>query len=106
VDICVPQAESLGLTLPDLDLRWNEDRGHYDFGAIDWTEFREVLQGNGPCNEQRLAQRRQAHEEGAWVREAAAAYAAKQGSGTGAADGHAHVPGEPPAHRTGESVEA
>ena len=58
VDICVPQAESLGLTLPDPDLRWNEERGHHDFGAIDWTEFREVLKGNGPCNEQRITQRR------------------------------------------------
>ncbi|MFI8787341.1 1,2-phenylacetyl-CoA epoxidase subunit PaaA [Streptomyces sp. NPDC055105] len=77
VDICVPQAESLGLTLPDPDLVWNEERGHHDFGAIDWTEFWEVLKGNGPCNEQRITQRRQAHDEGAWVREAAAAHAAK-----------------------------
>ncbi|GHJ40299.1 1,2-phenylacetyl-CoA epoxidase subunit PaaA [Streptomyces sp. TS71-3] len=75
VDICVPQAESLGLTLPDLV--WNETRGHHDFGAIDWAEFRDVLAGQGPCNEQRITQRRQAHEEGAWVREAAAAYAGK-----------------------------
>ncbi|MFB7744868.1 1,2-phenylacetyl-CoA epoxidase subunit PaaA [Streptomyces sp. NPDC056132] len=78
VDIAVGQAESLGLTLPDPDLRWNEERGHHDFGAIDWTEFWEVLKGNGPCNEQRLTQRRRAHEEGAWVRDAAAAYATKQ----------------------------
>ncbi|MHC3817357.1 MULTISPECIES: 1,2-phenylacetyl-CoA epoxidase subunit PaaA [unclassified Streptomyces] len=78
VDICVPQAEVLGLTLPDPDLRWNEERGQHDFGAIDWTEFQEVLKGNGPCNEERLTQRRGAHEEGAWVREAAAAYAQKQ----------------------------
>jgi ring-1,2-phenylacetyl-CoA epoxidase subunit PaaA len=56
---------------------WNEERGHHDFGAIDWTEFWEVLKGNGPCNEQRITQRRQAHDEGAWVREAAAAHAAK-----------------------------
>lgn len=77
VDICVPQAEALGLTLPDPDLRWNEERGHHDFGPIDWTEFQEVLKGNGPCNEQRLTQRRRAHEEGAWVRDAAAAYAVK-----------------------------
>lgn len=68
VDICVPQAESLGLTLPDPDLVWNEERGQHDFGAIDWTEFWEVLKGNGPCNEQRITQRRQAHDEGAWVR--------------------------------------
>ncbi len=78
VDICVPQAETLGLTLPDPDLAWNAERGHYDFGVIDWTEFQEVLKGNGPCNRQRIATRRQAHEDGAWVREAAAAYAAKQ----------------------------
>ncbi|UDM01013.1 1,2-phenylacetyl-CoA epoxidase subunit PaaA [Streptomyces longhuiensis] len=77
VDICVPQAEALGLTLPDPDLVWNEERGHHDFGAIDWTEFWEVLKGNGPCNEQRITQRRRAHDEGAWVREAAAAHAAK-----------------------------
>ncbi|MDF3300984.1 1,2-phenylacetyl-CoA epoxidase subunit PaaA [Streptomyces tropicalis] len=83
VDICVPQAESLGLTLPDPDLRWNEERGHHDFGAIDWTEFHEVLKGNGPCNEQRITQRRRAHEEGAWVREAAAAHAAKHSGETG-----------------------
>jgi ring-1,2-phenylacetyl-CoA epoxidase subunit PaaA len=84
VDICVPQAESLGLTLPDPDLKWNEERGHHDFGAIDWTEFQAVLKGNGPCNEQRLAQRRRAHDEGAWVREAAAAHAAKHSGTTGA----------------------
>lgn len=78
VDICVPQAEILGLTLPDPDLRWNEERGQHDFGPIDWTEFKEVLRGNGPCNEQRIGRRRQAHEDGAWVRDAAAAYAAKQ----------------------------
>ncbi|MFJ9679963.1 1,2-phenylacetyl-CoA epoxidase subunit PaaA [Streptomyces sp. NPDC101194] len=77
VDICVPQAEALGLTLPDPDLRWNEERAQHDFGAIDWTEFQEVLKGNGPCNEQRLTQRRRAHEEGAWVRDAAIAYAEK-----------------------------
>jgi ring-1,2-phenylacetyl-CoA epoxidase subunit PaaA len=75
VDICVPQAASLGLTLPDPKLAWNEERGHHDFGEIDWDEFRAVLAGDGPCNAQRLAQRRRAHEEGAWVREAAAAYA-------------------------------
>ncbi|WP_030762348.1 1,2-phenylacetyl-CoA epoxidase subunit PaaA [Streptomyces sp. NRRL F-2664] len=78
VDIAVPQAESLGLTLPDPDLKWNEERGHHDFGAIDWAEFWDVLKGNGPCNDQRIGQRRRAHEEGAWVRDAAAAYARKQ----------------------------
>ncbi|GAA2419679.1 1,2-phenylacetyl-CoA epoxidase subunit PaaA [Streptomyces mauvecolor] len=77
VDIAVGQAEGLGLTLPDPELRWNEERGHHDFGEIDWTEFWEVLKGNGPCNEQRITQRRRAHEEGAWVRDAAAAYATK-----------------------------
>ncbi|MEU3910522.1 1,2-phenylacetyl-CoA epoxidase subunit PaaA [Streptomyces sp. NPDC029721] len=82
VDIAVPQAESLGLTLPDPDIKWNEERGHYDFGAIDWAEFWDVLKGNGPCNEQRISQRRRAHEEGAWVREAATAYAQKH-TGTG-----------------------
>ncbi|MFZ3471679.1 1,2-phenylacetyl-CoA epoxidase subunit PaaA [Streptomyces sp. 4.24] len=85
VDIAVPQAESLGLTLPDPDLKWNEERGHHDFGAIDWTEFWEVLKGNGPCNEERIGQRRAAHEEGAWVRDAAAAYAQKQAAATAAA---------------------
>ncbi|MFI5861224.1 1,2-phenylacetyl-CoA epoxidase subunit PaaA [Streptomyces sp. NPDC051546] len=85
VDIAVPQAESLGLTLPDPDLKWNEERGHHDFGAIDWAEFWEVLKGNGPCNEERIGQRRAAHEEGAWVRDAAAAYAEKQAAATAAA---------------------
>jgi ring-1,2-phenylacetyl-CoA epoxidase subunit PaaA len=79
VNICVPQAEVLGLTLPDPDLRWDESRRGYDYGPIDWDEFQEVLRGNGPCNEERLARRRAAHEEGAWVRDAAVAYAAKHG---------------------------
>jgi ring-1,2-phenylacetyl-CoA epoxidase subunit PaaA len=79
VNICVPQAEMLGLTLPDPDLRWDESRRGYDYGPIDWDEFQEVLRGNGPCNEERLARRRAAHEEGAWVRDAAVAYAAKHG---------------------------
>jgi ring-1,2-phenylacetyl-CoA epoxidase subunit PaaA len=78
VDMTVPQAEALGLTLPDPDLCWNEERGHYDFGEIDFTELFEVIKGNGPCNKQRLSHRVRAHEEGAWVREAAAAYAEKQ----------------------------
>ncbi|HJR39147.1 MAG TPA: 1,2-phenylacetyl-CoA epoxidase subunit PaaA [Nocardioidaceae bacterium] len=78
VDMTVPQAEVLGLTLPDPDLRWNEERGSYDFGEIDFTELFEVIKGNGPCNKQRLAHRVKAHEDGAWVREAADAYAAKQ----------------------------
>jgi ring-1,2-phenylacetyl-CoA epoxidase subunit PaaA len=75
VDMTVPQSEVLGLTLPDPELRWDEGRGHYDFGEIDFTELFEVIKGNGPCNKQRMAHRRRAHEEGAWVREAAAAYA-------------------------------
>jgi ring-1,2-phenylacetyl-CoA epoxidase subunit PaaA len=84
VDISVPQAEALGLVIPDPDLRWNEERGHYDFGVIDWTEFQEVLAGNGPCNRQRVAQRVRAHEDGEWVREAALAYAAKHAEQSGA----------------------
>ena len=75
VGMLVPQAEILGVTLPDPELRWNEDAGRYDMGEIDWDEFFEVLRGNGPCNAERLERRRTAHEEGAWVREAAAAYA-------------------------------
>jgi ring-1,2-phenylacetyl-CoA epoxidase subunit PaaA len=78
VDMSVPQAEALGVTFPDPDLKWNPDTGHYDFGAIDWDEFKDVLRGNGPCNKQRIAQRRKASEDGAWVREAAAAHAAKK----------------------------
>ncbi|MBX6752458.1 MAG: 1,2-phenylacetyl-CoA epoxidase subunit A, partial [Micromonosporaceae bacterium] len=77
VDMTVPQAQALGVTLPDPNLKWNPERGSYDFGPIDWDEFARVLRGQGPCNAQRLARRRAAHEEGAWVREAAAAYAAK-----------------------------
>jgi ring-1,2-phenylacetyl-CoA epoxidase subunit PaaA len=82
VDMTVPQAEALGLTLPDPEIRWNEDRGHYDFGEVDFTELFEVIKGNGPCNAQRLAHRVRAHEDGAWVREAASAYAAKQAART------------------------
>jgi ring-1,2-phenylacetyl-CoA epoxidase subunit PaaA len=77
VDMTVPQADVLGVTLPDPELRWNEQRGHYDFGEIDWDEFMRVVKGDGPCNAQRLATRRRAHEDGAWVREAAIAWAAK-----------------------------
>jgi ring-1,2-phenylacetyl-CoA epoxidase subunit PaaA len=80
VDMLVPQAEALGVTLPDPDLRFNDETGHYDYGQLDWHEFHEVLAGRGPCNGQRLAHRRQAFEDGAWVREAAAAYARKQAS--------------------------
>jgi len=78
VDMTVPQSEVLGVSLPDPELRWNAERGHYDFGALDWEEFRAVVRGDGPCNRQRLAHRVAAHEEGAWVREAALAYAEKR----------------------------
>ncbi|PCJ43034.1 MAG: 1,2-phenylacetyl-CoA epoxidase subunit A [Alphaproteobacteria bacterium] len=78
IDATVPQAEFLGITLPDPDLKWNEERGHYDYGEIDWEEFGNVIKGNGPCNKQRIAAHVKAHEDGAWVREAAAAYAEKQ----------------------------
>ena len=78
VDATVPQAEVLGVKLPDPDLKWNEARGHYDFGPIDWNEFWETVNGNGPCNRQRLASRVKAHSEGQWVRDAASAYAQKQ----------------------------
>jgi ring-1,2-phenylacetyl-CoA epoxidase subunit PaaA len=78
VDATVPQAEILGITIPDPDLKWNEERGHYDFGEINWDEFWQVVNGNGPCNKERLSARVKAHEEGAWVRDAATAYAEKQ----------------------------
>lgn len=77
VDQAVPQAEVIGLKMPDPDLSWNEDRGHYDFGEIDWDEFWQVISGNGPCNRQRLAHHIKAQEDGAWVREAMHAYATK-----------------------------
>jgi ring-1,2-phenylacetyl-CoA epoxidase subunit PaaA len=77
VDTTVPQADAAGLTLPDPHLRWNEQRGHYDIGPIDWAEFWRVVNGDGPCNRQRVERRVRAYEEGSWVREAAAAYAAK-----------------------------
>ncbi len=78
VDMTVPQADALGVTLPDPDLAWNEERGSYDFGTPDWDELMRVISGDGPCNAERLARRKQAHEDGAWVREAAIAYAARQ----------------------------
>lgn len=77
VDMSVPQADKLGVTLPDPNLAWNAERGHYDFSPVDWEEFWAVVAGNGPCNAQRLTHRRKAHEDGAWVREAAKAHAAK-----------------------------
>jgi ring-1,2-phenylacetyl-CoA epoxidase subunit PaaA len=78
VDQTVPQAQFLGLTVPDPDLAWNAQRGHYDFGAIDWSEFYDVLKGNGPCNRERLRTRVKAYEDGAWFREALVAHADKQ----------------------------
>ncbi len=78
VDMTVPQSEVLELSLPDPDLRWDAERGSYDYGEIDFTELFDVVRGHGPCNAQRLAYRVSAHEEGAWVREAAEAYATKQ----------------------------
>ena len=77
VDMTVPQAARLGVTLPDPELRWNSEREHYDFGPVDWDEFRAVVGGNGPCNASRVARRKAAHEDGAWVREAAVAHARK-----------------------------
>ena len=78
VDNTIPQAEILGITVPDPDLKWNEERGHYDFEAIDWSEFWNVVKGNGPCNKERLAARNAAWDNGAWVREAALAHSEKQ----------------------------
>lgn len=78
VDVTVQQAEFLGISVPDPDLRFDEESGHYTFGEIDWQEFMDVVAGNGPCNQQRLAKRRKAHDDGDWVREAAQAYATKQ----------------------------
>lgn len=78
IDQTVPQLELLGCTAPDPDLKWNEETGHYDFGEIDWQEFFDVVQGNGPCNRERIDARRRAIDEGAWVREAAVAHAEKQ----------------------------
>ncbi len=78
VDQTVPQAEYLGLTIPDPALRWNEERGHYDFGEIDWSEFYDVIQGNGPCNRDRLRTRVKAWEDGAWFRDGLVAHADKQ----------------------------
>lgn len=78
VDMIAEQSKVLGLTVPDPDLKWNEERKHYDFGEINWDEFWNVVKGNGPCNKERLDARRNAHSAGAWVREAAVAYANKR----------------------------
>src|SRR5690349_6039163 len=78
VDMTVPQADVLGVTLPDPELAWNEERGSYDFGQPDWDELKRVISGAGPCNDERVARRAAAHREGDWVREAAVAYARRQ----------------------------
>lgn len=78
INAAVPQAELIGLTIPDKDLKWNETKGGYDFGQIDWEEFKQVISGNGPCNAERIAARSKAEKEGEWVREAAMAYAEKK----------------------------
>lgn len=78
VDNTVPQAEFIGLQIPDADLKWNEDKGQYNFGEINWDEFYDVIKGNGLCNRQRIRARQKAEKEGEWVKEAAMAYAAKQ----------------------------
>ena len=78
IDVCAEQVKILGMVLPDPLLRWNEERKHYDFGPINWEEFNQVIAGNGPCNRERMTARVQAHEDGAWVREAAMAYADKK----------------------------
>jgi len=78
VDTTTPQAEFLGLTIPDKDLKWNEEKGNYDFGEINWDEFWQVVNGHGPCNKERIESRKTAHENGRWVKEAALAYQRKQ----------------------------
>ena len=78
VDLTVPQAEYLGLTIPDPDLKWNEERGHYDYSEPDWSEFYDVLKGNGPCSVDRIETRKKAWDDGAWVREALMAHSEKQ----------------------------
>lgn len=80
INAAVPQAELIGLTIPDKDLKWNEAKGGYDFGQIDWEEFKQVVSGNGPCNAERIAARSKAEKDGEWVREAAMAYAEKKNS--------------------------
>jgi len=77
VDITAPQADFLGISIPDPDMKWNEERGHYDFGDIDWDEFWQVVKGNGPCNKERIAARQKAWDDGSWVRKAAIVYSRK-----------------------------
>jgi ring-1,2-phenylacetyl-CoA epoxidase subunit PaaA len=78
VDMSVPQADALGVAFPDPGLAWNAERGHYDFGEPDWSELKAIIKGNGPCNAERIAARRAAHDDGAWVREAATAFARRE----------------------------
>ena len=78
IDMAVVQAQALGLDIPDPDLKFNEKTGHWETGPIDWDEFWSVVKGKGPCNRQRMAHRRKAHDDGAWVREAAMTFASKQ----------------------------
>jgi ring-1,2-phenylacetyl-CoA epoxidase subunit PaaA len=85
VNLTVPQAHAVGLTIPDPDLKYNEETGDWEFGEIDWDEFWSVVKGNGPYNRERMAARRKAHEEGEWVRRAAEAYAEKHRSKTNVA---------------------
>jgi ring-1,2-phenylacetyl-CoA epoxidase subunit PaaA len=85
VNQTVPQAEHIGLVVPDKDLKWNDEKNGYDFGPIDWNEFWNVVKGNGPCNKERMTAKLKAHTDGAWVREAANAYAEKQKNNTKAA---------------------
>jgi len=84
VDLTVPQARAIDVSLPDPDLRYNAETEHWDFGAIDWDEFYQVIKGNGPCNRERLEARQRAHDDGAWVRDAAAAYAQKRAAASAA----------------------
>ena len=85
VNLTVPQAQAIGVTLPDPDLRYNAEAKNWEFGEIDWDEFWTVVKGDGPCNSERLAARNKAHADGQWVREAALAHAEKQRRGTEAA---------------------
>ena len=78
IDICAGQVKFLGMRIPDEHLKWNEEKGHYDFGQINWEEFWQVVNGNGPCNKERLAARIKAHEDGEWVREAAVEFGKRQ----------------------------
>lgn len=84
VDLTVPQAKAINVSLPDPDLKYDSETQHWEFGEIDWGEFYQVIKGNGPCNRERLAARRAAHDDGGWVREAAAAYARKRSAASAA----------------------